>query len=476
MTGHSNIVYSEIDFLIPSYRFNIRYSYISKRGLSFIREFVLRLAHLSPMKPGEISNFLGLTEREAKEAIRDLIEREELIYNALGQVELTAKASGYFPQLGESPQVADVVSTGTVLGFEVTQFNCVSTNNKRLNDKWTCGLRIDPKSESVANRSQLASKAFQRQFHALLDKEYITNVRESEGAGWPNVYKIDSLKQIGGEPFRIKLSFTMDEQGVAIDLDEIEQLDHDAVALEAVKQAIDKNRTRNNLRETVLAIEAMGDLYTGSIISEQGFDVDKFTTLSQSRNADNGDFIPFVGSLYSRDNWQKFSEQLDIVKQKLTSKHQEGIKPLTWLAPSEGMWGRNNYLQGCFESLIDGAKTKGKKPKTLFKPTLFVPMRSSKDGHNCRRWKEDLAKNINHVNGYIEGFCGGSVEVVLLEHELVAVTYYVSLPEHYSVPIPVGFISKNKVLIDRVADELNQYLTERFDGQDSRDLGVISKL
>ena len=476
MTEHSNIVYNEIDFLIPSYRFNIRYSYISKRGLSFIREFVLRLAHLSPMKPGEISDFLGLTEREAKEAIRDLIEREELIYNTLGQVELTAKANGYFPQLGESPQVTDVVTTGTVLGFEITQFNCVSTSNKRLNDKWTCGLRIDAKSESVANRSQLARKAFQRQFHALLDKEYITNVRESEGAGRPNIYKIDSLKQIGTEPFRIKLSFTLDDQGVAIETDEIEQLDHDTAALEAVKQAIDNNRTSNNLREIVLAIEAMGDLYTGSIISEQGFNVDKFIALAQSRNADNGNFIPFVGSLYSRDNWKKFSGQLDVVKKQLTDKHQEGIKPLTWLAPSEGMWGRSDYLPNCFESLIDGAKTKGKKPKTLYKPTLFVPMISKQDRLSCRRWKDDLAKNVNHVNGYIAGLCGGAVEVVLLEDELVAVTYYISLPNIYPVPIPIGFISRERSLIERVTGELNQYLTERFDHENSRDLGAISKL
>ena len=67
MSQQSNIVYNEIDFLIPSYRFKISYSYVSKRGLSFIREFVLRLVHLSPMKPCDISEFLGLTEREAKE-------------------------------------------------------------------------------------------------------------------------------------------------------------------------------------------------------------------------------------------------------------------------------------------------------------------------------------------------------------------------------------------------------------------------
>ena len=476
MTEHSNIVYNEIDFLIPSYRFNIRYSYVSKRGLSFIREFVLRLAHLSPMKPGDISEYLGLTVREAKEAIRDLVEREELTYNELGQVLLTAKSRGYFPQLGESPQLTDIVSTVTVLGFEVTGFNCVSTQSRRLNDKWTCGLRINAKSELIANREKLAGKAFQRQFHTLLDQQLITNVRESEGASRPNIYKIDSLKQIGTEPFRVKLRFFMDNQGVAIEDNDIESLDRDALALEAIEQAIDSNRNRNNLHEVILAIETFGDTCTGTIVNDEGLDVDKFLALAESERAESGEFIPFVGSLYSRDNWQKFSMQLEIVKKKLASKHQEGIKTLTWLAPSDGLWGRNNYFSSCFDSIVEGAKTNGKNQKTLYKPTLFVPMDSANDGQSCRRWKDDLANNLNYVNGYTQGFCDGAVEVVQLENELVAVTYYVSLPGIYPVPIPVGFISKNQKLINSVAVELDQYLTGSTSGLNIHDLGVITKL
>lgn len=476
MNEQSNIVYNEIDFLIPSYRFNIRYSYVSKRGLSFIREFVLRLVHLSPMKPTDISEFLGLTEREAKEAIRDLIEREELAYNELGQVELTVKAISYFSALGESPQVSDIVTSNTILGYEALGFNCVSTHSKRLNDKWTCGLRVDAKSEHIANRTKLVGKAFQRQFHSLLDKEMITNVRQPEGAGQPSVYKIDSLNQIGTEPFRVKLGFTMDSQGVAIEIDEIEQLEADELVLDGIRQVIASSQTSNNLREIVLAIESLGDMNTGSLITEQGLNIDKFFSLVQSPSADNGDFIPLVGSIYTRDNWQKFSEQLNFVKNKLAGKHQDGIKSLTWLAPSEGLWGVNSYLPSCFESLIEGSKSKGKKPKTLYQPTLFVPVTSKHDKYGCKRWKDDFAINLDYVNGYVAGFLGGAVEVVLLDDELVAVTYYISLPEIYPVPIPIGFISKNKVLIERVASELYPYLDSLYDSENRRNLGAISKL
>jgi hypothetical protein len=186
------------------------------------------------MKPKEVSEYLGLTEREAKEALRDLIERDELAYNELGQVALTSKASGYFTDLGASPQVSDVLTTGTVVGFEATAFNCVSSNDVRLNDKWNCGIRIDPKSEVVANRNKLAEKAFQNQFYSLLDKGLLKNLRDSEGSGRPNIYKIDSVKQIAQEPLRLKLNFVMNENGMSIERDDIEQLKDDSIAQDAI--------------------------------------------------------------------------------------------------------------------------------------------------------------------------------------------------------------------------------------------------
>ena len=73
-------------------------------------------------------------------------------------------------------------------------------------------------------------------------------------------------------------------------------------------------------------------------------------------------------------------------------------------------------------------------------------------------------------------FCGGGVEILLLENELVAVTYYVSIPELYATPVPVGFISKDKKTITRISAELNQYLAERVDDNTNKNLGPISKL
>ena len=75
------ITFNEIDFILPSYRYNIQFSYVSKQGLSFIREYILRVVQLGAISPNNIASYFGLNEREANEAISDLIKREEIKYN-----------------------------------------------------------------------------------------------------------------------------------------------------------------------------------------------------------------------------------------------------------------------------------------------------------------------------------------------------------------------------------------------------------
>ena len=54
MSEELNIAYHEVDFLLPVHRFDIRFSYVTKKGLPFTREFVLRLIHISPMLPSDL--------------------------------------------------------------------------------------------------------------------------------------------------------------------------------------------------------------------------------------------------------------------------------------------------------------------------------------------------------------------------------------------------------------------------------------
>lgn len=67
----SQFKYQEIDFLIPSQEFIVNFSYVSGKGLSFIREYVLRLINIAPMTKMQIAVYFGLSDIEVTEAIDD---------------------------------------------------------------------------------------------------------------------------------------------------------------------------------------------------------------------------------------------------------------------------------------------------------------------------------------------------------------------------------------------------------------------
>ena len=110
----NNITYHEIDFLIPAQRFNINFTYITQKGLPFVREYVLRLVHLAPMTKSQIASFFGFSRKEADEAIDDLVEREELTLSGSGRLMLTEKSNGYFTEIGEIPRLSLLRDSGAL--------------------------------------------------------------------------------------------------------------------------------------------------------------------------------------------------------------------------------------------------------------------------------------------------------------------------------------------------------------------------
>lgn len=466
------ITFNEIDFILPSYRYNIKFSYATKQGLPFIREYILRLVQLGAISPNHISSYFGLNERETKEAISDLIKREELKYNDRDQVQLTEKSEGYFETLGSGLNVSELRSTGATLGFELTSLTCVSTQKKRLGKLWTQGFRLDVASSKVANRDRLVSKAFQRHFQDLIEDGYMDHVKDKEG-GKPNIYKVESLNQIGSEPYRIKLEFEMDVDGKAIDTDDIEDLKESSEALELIASQINTHSRRNNHIEILGAIEALKDRNTQKLFSATQFKMDEFIQLKAGDDANKSRHIPFIGSLYSDENWSIFSELFEKEKKAITAQHQDGVADLKWLVPSTPFWGKNDRINSCFSELAAGNKTSGKKSKVLYDFKVMVPLSNEDSRKEKQNWFHEFWTIKNNLHAYIEGYLNGDVEVVVLEDRLVAVTYYLSLPESYRVPVPIGFISTEKGIISSVTHSLNGYLSE-IHGDSRKNLGKLN--
>ncbi len=467
------ITFNEVDFILPSYRYNIQFSFTTKQGLPFIREYILRIVQLGSMLPNQIATYFDLNEREAREAISDLIQREELRYDDQNRIELTEKSQGYFESLGSPLNVSVLRSSGANLGFELTSLTCVSTQKKRLAKEWTQGFRLDVASSKIANRDRLISKAFQRHFQDLIDDGYMDHIKDKEG-GKPNIYKVESLNQIGSDPVRLKIGFEMDIDGNAIETDDLDELKDSSEALELVASVINKNARRGNHLEVLNAIESLGDRHTSNLFSPTKFKVNEFVNLKSSDISTKSKHIPILGSLYSHENWKTFSDLLDKEKKRIISKHQDGLAEFKWLIPSDPFWGKSDLVKARFTELVNGASTTGKKSKSLYDLKFFTPVSSAENRREYGHWLHELEFVKKQLHGYIEGYLDGLAEVILLEDRLVAVTYYLNMPDSYRVPVPIGFISTDSGVINTVTQSLNGYLAEFHDQEHRKDLGALT--
>lgn len=471
MNKEVSIPYHEIDFLLPVHRFNIQYSYVTKKGLPFIREFVLRLVHLAPMHPSQIAGYFGFSKREANEALTDLVESEDLVFNDDGTVSLTNQSKGYFTELGATPQVTAVVEHGGIFGFELASFQCIGTKRQQQ-AKWNNGLRLEASLENIANSEQLAKKHFQSQFYRLLDDNVIS-IRSDESTGRPSIYKMESVKKIGQEPLRINQIFSIDQNGIPLERADIELFD-DATEIQGlITSVIYGMRKPNNIKEIILAIDALSDKYTGAMVGDNGVDLIQLLDRMISQNSANTKVIYFLGSIYSSSNWPKLMSHLGPVLSKMDKEHLDGIDDFIWLAPSDAFWGKSAKLSNCFGELVENATTKGKNSKRIFIPKMYVPLAEADDKRGKQIWSGEFVDNLQHVYGLVEGFLGGQVEVMLLPGRFVMVCYHISNSEIYPVTLPLGFISTDVDMINKIDEAVRSYIESLTE---SKDLGLINKL
>lgn len=70
-----NPIVHEIDIAVPIQIFKFEFVLIGKSDVSFVREFILRLLWLNDMSPENIADFMGLSIKELRIAINQLISK-----------------------------------------------------------------------------------------------------------------------------------------------------------------------------------------------------------------------------------------------------------------------------------------------------------------------------------------------------------------------------------------------------------------
>lgn len=473
-TLENTTIYHEIDFLLPAQRFNINFSYITQKGLPFVREFVLRLIHLAPMSMSQVATFFGFSRKEVQEAIDDLVERGELTLSENGRLTLTEKSSGYFTELGEVPRLSLLRDSTACLSFDLATFSCLGKDNS--SEKWKAGLVIKVDDENASCSETQVEKQFQRQFHEILQKEFLSRSLTQDEKDLPNVYTVNSVNKIKQMPVRLPVQFKVDEDGRSVEREDFEKLKNSDYVHEQISLQLDRLARPSNFGEIAKAMLDIEDGETlklfdskGSSVSLQFFeDLAKLESNSQKKRT------TFIGPIYSSANWELLQKHLaPIIKTRRESKADVGQTPFLWIAPSDPYWGKSSSLQVRVSELLEKASTKDKK---LYSPTIYLPVSGPDDQRTARQWQREFEPNTDKVRGLIEGFHGGSVEVLHFEDEFVVVVYHVSLRDSYPVSFPLGFISAEKDIVSSVGRLVTAYVEGSSGFERPNDCGLLTRI
>ncbi len=473
-TLENTTIYHEIDFLLPAQRFNISFSYITQKGLPFVREFVLRLIHLAPMSMSQVATFFGFSRKEVQEAIDDLVERGELTLSENGRLTLTEKSCGYFTELGEVPRLSLLRDSTACLSFDLATFSCLGKDNS--SEKWKAGLSIKVDDENASCSQMHVEKHFQRQFHEILQKGFLSRSLTQDEKDSPNVYTVNSVNKIKQMPVRLPVQFKVDADGRSVEREDFEKLRNSDYVHERISLELDRLARPSNFGEIAKAMLDIGDGETlklfdskGSSVSLQFFeDLAKLEVNSQNKRT------TFLGPIYSSENWELLQINLaPIIKARRESKADVGQTPFLWLAPSDPYWGKSSNLQVRVSEILSIASTKEKR---LYSPTIYLPVSGPDDQKTARQWKWEFDPNTEKVHGLIEGFLGGNVEVMHFEGEFVVVVYHVSLPDSYPVSLPIGFISADKDVVAAVGRLVTAYVEGSSGFERPNDCGLLSRI
>lgn len=474
MVKNKEFPYHEIDFLLPIHRFKIQFSYVSKKGFPFIREFILRLVHLDSMSPEQIGKYFGLSARETKEAISDLIDRGDLSYTDEGLIKLTSQASAYFTDLGDLPAVSTLFERKSTLGFELANFNCVGS--KRTFEKWKNALVIDVSDEQKSKSENLVKKHFQTQFYSILEKGFLGKLEvddDPDSKTSPTIYKIDLAEKVGQEPFRLSQIMTVDEFGNQLGRSEINELAEASEIVDLITQSIHKKQKANNIREVLSAMELIGDKETQTLFKNSKVDVISLTQMALVNENNKSGFYPFLGPIYSKNNWDLFLKYFNETILPMQKSHQDGIEGLIWIAPSDNFWGKSARLTQCFGELISASTVSGENNKTLYKPKMYVPLSDQADRRSKGQWKNEFSDHGRYLHGLVEGFLDGNVEVIVIPNKFAAVCYHISMPEQYDVSLPLGFIAKDPEMVFKITKLAETYIGDIKGFDKPNDLGLI---
>ncbi len=456
MNYEINPIYHEIDFVVPIHRFKINFSYSKEIGMrSFIREFILRLVHITPMKPDNIAIFFGLSNIEMNEAISDLINKGDLELSNDGELALTYISKDYFKDLGSSPILPTIIDNYVLLWYELNSFNCI--NKKYDESGWNSCIKLDVDNEIVSNSPRHIKSVFQKNFYKYFEENRILKSDSDREGKQPNIYSVGEVSRISSAPLRLTTKFYIGQDGRPVERKDFDLLTDSSTIHESITEYICEIQKPDNFEEIVIdAVTTFDDDLTMDLVKSASIDIEGYMLAIPISISNNEKTIPLIGPIYSQYNWDRVMESISNISDKV-GKNQKPLE-LTWIVPSDPFWGKSYRLNGCINGLLRNEQSNGKKSQRIYNSNIYIQIEKHYDRGMINDYEREFKDYKSSIYGLIEGFLNGNVEIILIPGQFVAVIYHFSMPEVLPVTFPAGFTSTDRVKIKMVEDVVNEYI------------------
>ena len=433
-----NITYSQIDFVVKAPRFRIVFSYMSDKGVAFVREYLLRLLKVTPCKPAQIAQYFGFNQYETEVALADLESNKWIIWQDNGLIALSADGQRLFQDIQDSPHIPTLKEYGGEYRMELLDSNFLKKNDCDKNRQQAIELVVEPKV--LSESSEIARKTFQNRFRQLMEDDII-NLDEKD----ISLYKIDAIEPKGvPDYFRFTQQFELlPETGEAKERHDVPTVTHQENIQQAITAQLERFGHHNNLSELRSSMAEISDDDTLKVLFGGTLDFNEYLKVYQKHEQQNG--LYFLGQIYHQET---LFQQINKILDKLSKK---SSKKLYWLAPSDIYWGKQRKIRGKIQNLID-------KQNNGYDFRLYLPLPSERNRHEKQEWLNHFKDLDKVLYGFCEGFLDGNTEILFLEDQFAVVCYHAKLSS-YPVTLPIGFMTTNIRQVNHIISLAKNYLS-----------------
>ena len=451
-----NITYNQIDFVVKAPRFHIVFSYMSDKGVAFVREYLLRLLKITPCKPAQIAQYFGFNQYETEVALADLEQHKWIIWQDDGLIALSAEGQRLFQDSQDSPHIPTLTECGGEYRMELLDSNFLKKNDCDKNRQQAIELVVEPKV--LSESSEIARKTFQNRFRQLIEDDII-KLDEKD----ISLYKIDAIEPKGvPDYFRFTQQFELlPETGEAKERHDVPTVTHQENIQQAITAQLERFGHHDNLRELRNSMAEISDDDTLKVLFGGTLDFNEYLKVYQKHEQQNG--LYFLGQIYHQETlFQQINKILDELSKKSSKK-------LYWLAPSDIYWGKQRKIHDKIQNLVD-------KQKNGYDFRLYLPLSSERTRYEKQEWLnhfKDISDKV--LYGFCEGFLDGNTEILFLEDQFAVVCYHAKLSS-YPVTLPIGFMTTQKNTIKSITSLVENYLKSplfEYNEDITKDFGLL---